>query len=517
MDHRRKATSSILLFIVLLCSKANAQQVCVVNGDSLSEARVNYALQCDLPRVDCDPFDGQWFCASYRITSNTPPALSIPNSTTDTGNSSNSSNTSDISTSTPAMTTPVTNTPTTTTPVNNAPATDTLRICASSSSDSDGDGFGWENNASCITEAGSSSSGNSSSGNTNTSNSTSSSDNSNNSTQRAECSSAASDPDGDGFGWENNATCIVDTSDGRANAQFVNTQSSSTNTNSSGTNIAPRAACVSADSDPDGDGFGWENNATCIVQQSSSSNTTSNNSSSNQTQRATDITDLVLVTGQSNALGAGTDYNASLDAPNRRAFAFTNEGWQVANLRQVWDLRWHPRNHPETDPSNNFALHFGKKVAEQDSQRVVGFILITAPGAGISHWDKGGDFYPQIRNKVLDAINQLPQKSAIDGILWHQGESDGRDEQYYTDALYGLISDLRAEPWVASDAAFICGETKIRSVNNRLNGLNRDSDPNTACVRGEDLSTRGDDRHFDAAGLRTLGSRYADAWVRITN
>jgi len=49
------------------------------------------------------------------------------------------------------------------------------------------------------------------------------------------CASAASDPDGDGWGWENSQSCKV----------------------------AP--ACASAASDPDGDGWGWENKQSCRV------------------------------------------------------------------------------------------------------------------------------------------------------------------------------------------------------------------------------------------------------------
>ena len=59
------------------------------------------------------------------------------------------------------------------------------------------------------------------------------------------CMSASSDADGDGYGWENNDSCIV---------------------------AAPAASsggglpvCLSADSDSDGDGFGWENNDSCRV------------------------------------------------------------------------------------------------------------------------------------------------------------------------------------------------------------------------------------------------------------
>ncbi len=344
------------------------------------------------------------------------------------------------------------------------------------------------------------------------------------------CLSTGSDADGDGFGWENGRSCIVTsaslTAISPAPSQNI------TRTESALTVVAPAPApvstpdsppamalkhpvCTSTASDPDGDGFGWENNLTCRVDGASTAGSVPTaNQNSTSASRAADITDLILVTGQSNALGAGTEFDRNLDRPNDRVFAFTNNGWQVANLNQIWDLDWHPRNHPETDPSNNFALHFGKNVAS-NSDRVVGFVLVTAPGAPIEHWKTGGSFYQTMQSRVLDAINQLPHKSAIDGVLWHQGESDGQDIPSYSDALYTLINSLRNEPWANASAPFICGETKIEAVNNRLNGLNRDSDPTTACVRGIDLPTLGDDRHFTGEGLRTLGARYADAYLDI--
>ncbi len=64
-----------------------------------------------------------------------------------------------------------------------------------------------------------------------------------------ECQSALSDSDGDGFGWENSASCVVaDTTTPPANI---------------GGSALP--TCLSAASDPDGDGFGWENSTSCRV------------------------------------------------------------------------------------------------------------------------------------------------------------------------------------------------------------------------------------------------------------
>jgi len=228
-----------------------------------------------------------------------------------------------------------------------------------------------------------------------------------------------------------------------------------------------------------------------------------------------DITDLVLVTGQSNALGGGTSYDAGRDATNPRVFAYTDMGWRVANLNQIWDQGWFPRTNPNTDPSNNFSMHFGKRVADTRTDRVVGFVLITAPGEPISHWGRDSAFFNEVRNKVSRAINALPHKSQLDGILWHQGESDASDRNEYADALYDLIARFRSEPWFDFGRPFICGETARFPVNNQLRKLNRDSDPWTACISAEGLETLGSTSHFNAESLRTIGRRYGDKYIEM--
>ena len=99
---------------------------------------------------------------------------------------------------------------------------------------------------------------------------------------------AASDPDGDGFGFENNASCLV--------------------ANSSGTSTQPQfPICVNgAASDPDGDGFGFENNATCLVEGSSGTST----GTSTGTSICNDISHANLTSALQAALADG---NGGLD------------------------------------------------------------------------------------------------------------------------------------------------------------------------------------------------------------
>ena len=265
------------------------------------------------------------------------------------------------------------------------------QVCQSVDSDPDGDGFGWENGASCRMSNG-----------------------------RPPCQMPGSDPDGDGFGWESGRTCVV----------------------KSGTE---RPTCQQADSDPDGDGFGWENGRSCVVAakpelseeryslpypacsaerydptgsgygwENSRTCTTRNYGDGGST-----ITDVVLVTGQSNALGAETvlldpnSFSEQLDSPVKRVYAYTNTGWTIAGLRQIWDLDWYPRADIAGDPANNFAFHFAKSLVQQDPSKVVGIILVTAPGESISHWDHNEAFYSMLRQKVERALNALPQKTCL--------------------------------------------------------------------------------------------------------
>ncbi len=80
---------------------AQAQESCQVQESSLRDAINSYARSCSLPRVDCDPFDGEWICASFNMTGSVPPRAS-------------SSNAPSIpaETTSPVSTTPVVTTPT---------------------------------------------------------------------------------------------------------------------------------------------------------------------------------------------------------------------------------------------------------------------------------------------------------------------------------------------------------------------------------------------------------------------
>ena len=251
------------------------------------------------------------------------------------------------------------------------------------------------------------------------------------------------------------------------------------------------------------------------------------------------ITDLILLTGQSNAASLVTRFDAELDAPDQRVFAYTYDGWQVADLHQFWDEGIpgnFSANNPERDPYNNIIFQVGKALAKT-ANRTVGIVMITAPGEGISHWDYNSPFYNKMRNHAIAALNAVPHKSAFDAVVWMQGETDWllhgtadpdipefesyeseAYKYYYPRKLAGLIEALRSDPWFGNEARFICTETIKAKLNPHLMTLNTDGDSLTGCAAASDLAARENDphgNHFSAESLRVLGQRIADVYLTL--
>lgn len=345
-------------------------------------------------------------------------------------------------------------------------------VCVSDQSDTDGDGYGWEDGKSC--------------------------------TVIKECQSHGSDIDGDGWGWEQGRSCVVISS----SVPVSSSSALCVDTDGDGWGFDGRSSCQvdrpCIDTPPAGDGWGWDGYRPCEISTPRHFN-----------PHSLRITDVVLITGQSNALGSNTSVNRELDSPSTNVFAWTSNGWQVADLRQIWDLGWHPRTTPDgKHPHNNFGLHFGKQIGF-DSDKVVGFILVSAPGKSISSWDADKPLFSKIKSQVDSSLANLPHINTVSAILWHQGENDWFGGPEYQTRLTDLIGNFRQQPWLDQSALFIAGETAMAPVNADLEQLNADGDYRTACISSAGLTVQDDHVHFDAQGLRELGHRYAHKYLEL--
>jgi hypothetical protein len=119
-------------------------------------------------------------------------------------------------------------------------------------------------------------------------------------------------------------------------------------------------------------------------------------------------------------------------------------------------------------------------------------------------------------NFAVTALNDLFAENPefqLKGFLWHQGEGDvASGAPTYAANLDALIAALRANVNAATDTTpFICGGMTNGTIDrSNINAILADTPnrvPYTGFAVGNNL-TLFDGTHFDAASLRTLGSRY---------
>ncbi|GAB2540625.1 sialate O-acetylesterase [Spirosoma aerophilum] len=168
-------------------------------------------------------------------------------------------------------------------------------------------------------------------------------------------------------------------------------------------------------------------------------------------------------------------------------------------------------------------LAFGKQMAEEDTSLFIGLIPTAVGGSAIDAWQPGG-YHEQTKNYPYDEgikrVQLAQQSGTLQGILWHQGESDSKPElaALYEQKLIQLISRFRqvfkapATPVVVGTLGdfFTAKNPSAVQVNAILINLpNRVS--RVACANASGLTDGGDATHFNAESARELGRRYAKA------
>jgi hypothetical protein len=159
----------------------------------------------------------------------------------------------------------------------------------------------------------------------------------------------------------------------------------------------------------------------------------------------------------------------------------------------------------------------------------LGFIPAACGGSPISSWAPGQYFEETQSHPYDDAIARARgalAHGALEGILWHQGESDRTPERAtaYELALSTLIERFRRE-LDAPNVPFIIGQLGRFTGVGAWDDLARQIDaaqrsvaarvPAAAFVSAEGLTSNADDIHFDARSLRELGKRYAAALLAL--
>lgn len=229
---------------------------------------------------------------------------------------------------------------------------------------------------------------------------------------------------------------------------------------------------------------------------------------------------LFLLIGQSNMAGRGT-VEPEDRVPPPRVLTLNRAG--------AWVPAADPIHFDKPIAGVGLGRTFGLEIAAATPGVTIGLIPCAVGGTSIARWQPGAFDEATQTHPWDDAIRRAKlalQAGTLQGILWHQGESDAKRDlaPAYPAKLDALIARLRAEldapavpfivgqigrfagkPWDADQQQF---DRSLRELPARV--------PRTAYVSAEGLTDRGDRLHFDAASARELGRRYAAAYLRFT-
>lgn len=185
------------------------------------------------------------------------------------------------------------------------------------------------------------------------------------------------------------------------------------------------------------------------------------------------------------------------------------------------------------------ADYFGRTMAANLPANVkVGVINVAVGGCKIELFDRGNyqSYVTTAPTWMTGMINEyggnpyvrlvemakLAQKSGvIKGILMHQGESNtgdtlwpGKVKQVYENLLTDLQLKASAVPLLAGETVNADQGGVCASMNNIIAKLPQ-TIPTSYVISSAGCTDRDDNLHFDAAGCRDLGRRYADKMLAL--
>lgn len=229
---------------------------------------------------------------------------------------------------------------------------------------------------------------------------------------------------------------------------------------------------------------------------------------------------LFLLVGQSNMAGRG-EVTPGDREPHPRVVMLNPDG--------VWVPAVDPMHADKPDVVGvGLGRTFGITVAKAMPGVIIGLIPAAVGGSPIDVWHPGAFYEPTRSHPWDDAIRRARQamsSGTLEGVLWHQGESDATPElaPAYEGKLYDLIARFRSELQVP-DVPVILGQLgrfpdrPWDAHRTRVDEAHRAvarSVPHVAYVSAEGLAHQGDGLHFDADAYRELGTRYAQAWLTL--
>ena len=169
-------------------------------------------------------------------------------------------------------------------------------------------------------------------------------------------------------------------------------------------------------------------------------------------------------------------------------------------------------------------LSFAKTLITKIPNNISILIIPTAiGGSSIRQW-LGDSVFRNVKlfSNFLSKVDIAKQNGVIKGLLWHQGESDANERNIplHKERLNLLFSKFR-DAIGNKELPVLMGELGSFSGNrDNFNLINKSfheyaaGDKNSSVISTGDLKDKGDQLHFNSEGQRTMGKRFAEAWLR---
>ncbi|MDF7809513.1 sialate O-acetylesterase [Pontiellaceae bacterium B12219] len=224
--------------------------------------------------------------------------------------------------------------------------------------------------------------------------------------------------------------------------------------------------------------------------------------------------DLYLLIGQSNMAGRGPVEEQDQEIHPRVL---------TLNKQNEWVPAVDPIHFDKKGAGVGPGRSFGLEMAKHDPSVTIGLIPCAVGGTSISYWVPGAEHaktktYPY--DDMLVRVRAAQERGTLKGIIWHQGESDGRRTSKYMGRLAELIDRLRNEfndpelPFVAGLVEMDDRDGKEPRAINRVIIELPTVVPHTAVASSEGLTTQ-DGTHFDSGSARELGKRFAEQMIQL--
>ena len=227
---------------------------------------------------------------------------------------------------------------------------------------------------------------------------------------------------------------------------------------------------------------------------------------------------LYLLVGQSNMAGRGKVTETD-KKPYQRGLMLTKG--------KEWAPAVDPLHFDKPIAGVGLGRTFGMEMAKDNPDVTIGLIPCAVGGSPILAWEPGGY---HLSTKTHPWDDMLPRAKAamevgtLKGILWHQGESDSKEDlaPKYEERLHALVARFRKE-LKSPEVPFIAGQMgnwperpwdKWKKMVDAGHQALPDKITNAAFVGADGLQHR-DKVHFDRASYIAFGKRYAEAYRKL--